>query len=540
MPIHVQHLRCAGNQKKKGQTRKKKKMRATLNSALSEEHVIFQGRRIVTVDNEQLEAVRFMARADPPVCGALDILANSIQLEELGLDGIIMDAPKSFTTHVLPRFAEFAREMQYQLTVQGFGVYTIVRVSVNCSRDAFFVEKHGASRRELVRKKKLDPFKEYDVDFFIPVAAAEGTYRVVCVEDDARQCRVVALPMVTAFPANMMMPMSPSSSQEQQQQRHEAFQVLHGCARELPSLVDGKLRSRIASLLPDYTRLDLLKELAMRAAYTRSHPPVILRHEDKERDTMDMMLDEEFADGLITNKTQTNKRRRVNFAATQAVEARSRLKHEQLANIQRAASANASTPISAMRNSRERALVHPIADSVVLLAEGTEVGAQPVMPEAPMDVPFFVQNRVADVARVFGIPQALLAGKGEKNRGDSNSVSTGDDKHNFARTIKGQYRELMESLREVYMCIHGDDGYNAVFSAPLHISVDIQTLMTLYEIRAIDAEDLTEEAVRMVGLDHRMKMTTRGRGRGRSTATTTVTPRPAAVRSLKPEPQESR
>ena len=72
------------------------------------------------------------------------------------------------------------------------------------------------------------------------------------------------------------------------------------------------------------------------------------------------------------------------------------------------------------------------------------------------------------------------------------------------------------------------------------MSVDIQTLMTLYEIRAIDAEDLTEEAVRMVGLDHRMKMTTRGRGRGRSTTTTTVTPRPAAVRSLKPEPQESR
>lgn len=530
-------------------------MRSPLNTALDERDAVFEGRRVVPVNLEQLEAVRYMARVDPPVCAALDVMANAIQLEELGMDGIVNDAPKAFAAHVLPRLAAFAREMQYQLTVQGFGVFCIVSVSVDCSGDAFFMERHRAARRELVKRKVLEPHKEHHVEFLVPVAAAEGTYRVVCFEDDTHSCRVVALPLTAGgiggigggidvhMNANanfMLVPDGASSSSSSSAAatgggwysacRTPAFQVLHGSARELPSLIDGSLRSRLASLLRDFTRLDLLKELAMRAAYTRSHPPVVLRHEEKERDAVDVMLDEEFADGLVTNRVQKNKRRRVDLAATQVREARAKLKREQIENVQRTAMAGAPTPISAMRAARERALVHPIADSVVLLAEGTSVGTQPLMPEAPTDVPFFVQYRVSDVARVFGIPQALLGPRGENTSGSgarsTASASTPDDKHNFARTVKGQYGELMDALRDVFVCMHGPDGRTAEFHAPLHISVDIGTLVTLYEINAIELDDLTEEAVRMAGLDHRTSSsrtnTTHRKRRGNGNATITL------------------
>lgn len=473
----------------------------------------------VPVDADQLFAVRDMARREPSVRAALAQRASALDAEALTVAGATTDAPEAFRDFVLPEWARFLREAQRQRMVQGCVVFSVATIHVDASRDAFFVRDFGEARRALVERGELAADKMLSVEFSIPVAAADDTYTLCVFQDELRRCRVWATDadVAAAGEGDASASASAASSSslaiaalqrpfgagaEPERRRRRPLYVLHGPDEELPSLRDGGLCSRLASLLDGYMHLKAVRDFAVRAAFAKSRPPVVLRVVPDDKQPSEVYL-EAFADETITGVASRNKRKVVSGLAQEVARKKAEFMRAELESGRRAAEARARDPLQRLRDRREK-LMTPVADSMFLLAERTELGAQPSMPAEPENLPFLEDAFVAAAARVLEVPQGALAPVSKAGGGGAaaGSTATAEDARNFARSVNAEHALLMSGLAAAFATVHGPAAPRVAFSAPRNLGVALEDIYTLFEAGFLNEDDAGEEARRTVALSH--------------------------------------
>ncbi len=436
------------------------------------------------VSAHEMDAIYHMSLRDPMVLACVNLFTQAIMTHEMEIK--VDKAPHAHQTCVEKYWRAFALEAMIMYLRYKFCPYVVAEVMIDASGDEDWMKLYSKDRDAEVQAKTLSVDVRYHTLVRVPKIPAYGTYMCVSVTDDTYQTRVLTLPNESMQTPENMPNLKPIQT------------LMFGAG---PRADTGEIQSIMAALLKSCFSLGQMNAFAVRAGYSRAHPPVVLQHVKTDDKLDDMMAAVQYGDGSIFPNGETlqegTERHKEKFRADLL-----KKQQETLTKTVNASLSAASDFSSDPSNLRERAgpLRHTVEDAMMPLAYGLAVGPQPTLAEAPADLAWRSQHHAQMVCSCFGIPYSMLSSMTSSDV--KNAVPSADDNSRFMRAVNALHLIVEQNIDQVFAIVHG-----AAATARITVNAlcDPNLIMTLYEIGTIDAEEMHVEMRRAAGFGQTRK-----------------------------------